>query len=192
MEKSQPTFIVGIGGSAGALNAYKQLLGALPTNTGMAFVIISHMNPAASSALAQILARHTAMEVTVASAAMRILRNNVYVIPPDTDLLIADYTFQVVSPRATGYTQVDVFLTSLAEAMQTRGVGIILSGYGRDGTDGCKNLKAKGGTTFAQDISAEVDIMPRSAQSAGWIDFVGSPERIAYELEKLARGSGNL
>ena len=93
IEITYPKLIVGIGGSAGALNAYKALLEAIPTDTDMAFVIISHMNPTANSQLALILSRHTKMPVTVASMAMPILANHVYVIPPNADLLIHDYTF---------------------------------------------------------------------------------------------------
>ena len=86
MKRVQPIFIVGIGGSAGALNAYKALLDSIPSDTGMAFVIISHMNPTAHSQLANILSRHTKMSVFVASEAMVILANHVYIIPPDSDL----------------------------------------------------------------------------------------------------------
>ena len=91
-----PKLIVGIGGSAGALNAYKSLLDALPSNTGMAFVVISHMNPTANSQLAMILSRHTKMTVNAASMAMPILANHVYIIPPDADLLIENYFFKVI------------------------------------------------------------------------------------------------
>ena len=185
METLRPNFIVGIGGSAGALNAYKALLDALPSRTGMAFVIISHMNPAASSELAQILSRHTKMTVTVASMSMPIRANHVYVIPPDADLFIEDYTFKVVSPRSKRNVQVDLFLTSLAAAMEARAIGIILSGMDGDGAEGCKQIKAKGGTTFAQDVSAEVDNMPLHAQASGCVDFVLSPADIGYELGRL-------
>jgi len=87
----RPNLIVGIGGSAGALNAYKALLDAVPSNTGMAFVIISHMNPTAISQLVEILSRHTKMTVRVAAEAMLIQANCVYVIPPDADLLMENY-----------------------------------------------------------------------------------------------------
>ena len=138
MSTLHPKFIVGIGGSAGALNAYKALLDALPPNTGMAFVIISHMNPAASSQLALILSRHTKMPVTVASMAMRIRANHVYVIPPNADLFIQDYTFKIVSPRSKRNVQVDLFLTSLAAVMEARAIGIILSGFRSGGAEGCR------------------------------------------------------
>ena len=181
-----PKLIVGIGGSAGALNAYKALLDALPSKTGMAFVIISHMNPTANSQLALILSRHTKMTVKVASMAMPVLANHVYVIPPDADLLIENYTFKIISPRSGGHKQIDVFFASLAAAMGVRAIGIVLSGYDGDGTEGCKHIKAKGGKTFAQDMSAEVDYMPLSAQASGYADFVMPLDKIPDKLKSLA------
>ncbi len=186
MKTVQPKFIVGIGGSAGALNAYKALLNAMPHDTGMAFVIISHMNPTAHSQLALILQRHTKMSVTVASEAMTILANHVYVIPPDSDLTMDNYRFKVISPRSGRIKQVDIFFISLANEMSARAVGIVLSGYGGDGTAGCKHIKANGGTTFAQDMSAEVDFMPLSAQAAGCADFVLPLNKIPDKLKSLA------
>jgi len=183
---SRPKFIVGIGGSAGALNAYKVLLEALPSDTGMAFVIISHMNPTASSQLAKILSRHTKMTVMVALMAMPILANHVYLIPPDSDLFIENYSFKVISPRSGRNKQVDVFFVSLAEAMGVRAIGIILSGYDGDGTEGCKHIKANGGKTFAQDMSAEVGFMPLSAQASGYVDFVMPLDKIPDKLKSLA------
>ncbi|MGI8583664.1 MAG: chemotaxis protein CheB [Chitinophagaceae bacterium] len=186
MKTVQPKFIVGIGGSAGALNAYRALLDALPRDTGMAYVIISHMNPTAHSQLAIILQRHTKMSVTVASEAMPILANYVYVIPPDSDLTMENYSFKVISPRSGRNKQVDLFFISLANAMGARAVGIILSGYDGDGTEGCKHIKANGGKTFAQDMSAEVDSMPLSAQAAGCVDFVLPLNKIPDKLKRLA------
>ena len=99
MRALHPNFIVGIGGSAGALNAYKALFGALPSNTGMAFVIVSHIHHTADAQLAHLLSSHTKMPVVVASAAAPIRANHVYVIPPNADLLIESYTFRIGSPR---------------------------------------------------------------------------------------------
>ena len=181
-----PKLIVGIGGSAGALNAYKALLDAVPSKTGMAFVIISHMNPTANSQLALILSRHTKMPVTVAAMAMPILANCVYIIPPNADLLIHDYTFEVISPRSYGHKQIDVFFASLAEAMGVRAIGIILSGYDGDGTEGCRHIRANGGKTFAQDMSAQVDFMPLSVQASGCADFVMPLDKIPDKLKSLA------
>ena len=186
MEIVHPELIVGIGGSAGALNAYKALLNALPSHTGMAFVIISHMNPTANSLLAEILSRHTKMTVTVASMAMPIRANHVYVIPPDADLFVDNYAFNVISPRSGGHKQIDVFFASLAKAMGVRAIGIVLSGYGGDGTEGCKHIQAHGGKTFAQDKSAEVNSMPLSAQASGCVDFVMPLDKIPGKLKSLA------
>ena len=124
-----PNFIVGIGGSAGGLKAYKVLLDALPSNTGMAFVFVSHMLPEASSELAYILSRHTKMPATVAKNAMSIWANHIYVIAPNADLFIEEGVFKVISPRIKRNTQIDIFFISLAKAMGKRAIGIILSGY---------------------------------------------------------------
>ncbi len=186
IEALRPSLIVGIGGSAGALSAYKTLLTAMPSNTGMAFVIISHMNPTANSQLALILSRYTKMEVLVASMAMPILANHVYVIPPNSDLFIENFKFKVVSPRSLGHKQIDVFFVSLAEAMGKRAIGIILSGYNGDGSEGCKIIKAHGGKIFAQDMSAEIDHMPLSAQASGCVDFILPLEKIPAKLKSLA------
>ena len=181
----QPKLVVGIGGSAGALNAYKALLDALPSNTGMAFVIISHMNPTAISQLAKILSRHTKMKVMVASMAMPIRGNHIYIIPPDSDLSIEKSKFKVISPRSQRNKQIDIFFISLAEEMGVRAIGIILSGYDGDGTEGCKHIKAKGGKTFTQDMSAEVEHMPLSAQASGCVDFVMPLDKIPGKLKSL-------
>jgi len=184
---AQPFFVVAVGGSAGALGAYKALFDATPAKTGMAFVIASHIHPAANSQLAKILSRHTKMPVMQASAALPIVANHVYVIPPNADLLIEHHAFRVVSPRTKGNVQIDLLFTSLAEAMGARAIGIILSGYGGDGTEGCKHIKANGGTIFAQDLSAEVGGMSLSAQASGCVDFVLPADKIPAALQRLAR-----
>ena len=184
-----PSYIVGIGASAGGLIAYKEFLGCLPSNTGMAFVFATHIVPDANSYLATILSNHTKMPTMVASTTMAIRANHVYVSAPNTDLLIEDFTFKIISPRTKGNVLVDYLLTSLAEAMGARAIGIVLSGYDGDGTEGCKQIKAKGGITFAQDASAEIDEMPLSAQAAGCIDYVLPPSRIAAALARIASGS---
>ncbi len=182
----QPIFIVGIGGSAGALNAYKALLEAMPHDTGMAFVIISHMMPTAHSQLTRILSRHTEMSVLLASDGMSIHTNHVYIMPPDSDLTVENYKLKLISPRTERNKQVDLFFISLAEAMGARAVGIVLSGYDGDGTLGCEHIRANGGKTFAQDSSAEVGHMPLSAQAAGCVDFVLPVNKIPYQLKILA------
>ena len=182
MKTAIPTCIVGIGGSAGALNAYKALLDHLPADTGMAFVIISHIHPEAYSQLAQILSRHTKMPVQVASAAMPISANHVYVIPANADLEVEKYKFKVISPRSRRNAQIDLFFASISQAFGDRAIGVIFSGYDGDGTAGCKHIKEKGGITFAQDQSAEVDAMPLSAQASSYVDFVLAPDKISAAL----------
>ena len=186
MKISNPNFVVGIGASAGGLNAYKAFFDALPSNTGMAFVVISHIHPAAHSQLAEILSRHTKMTVLLAVSGMRIQANQVYVIPGNADLLLANGALDVVTPRTRRNAQVNIFFSSLATAMGTRAVGIVFSGYDGDGAEGCKRIKAAGGTTFAQDISAEVSGMPVSARATGSIDFVLPPDKIPAELHKMS------
>ena len=185
MKISDPNFVVGIGASAGGLNAYKAFFDALPSNTGMAFVVISHIHPAAHSQLAEILSRHTKMTVLLATSEMRIQANQAYVIPGNADLLLENGALNVISPRSRRNAQVDIFFSSLATAMGTRAVGIVFSGYDGDGAEGCKRIKAAGGTTFAQDNSAEVSGMPVSARATGCIDFVLPPEKIPAELHKM-------
>ena len=186
MKNEPPNFIVGIGASAGGLSAYKALLEALPSDTGMAFVFVSHLLPEASSQLVHILSRNTKMPSALAATAMGIWANHIYVIPPNADLFIEGNFFKVTTPRIKRNEQIDVFFTSLAEAMGKRAIGIILSGYDGDGTEGCKQIKAKGGVTFAQDDSAEVNKMSLSAQATGCVSFVLPPKLIAKELVKLA------
>ena len=185
MEKSLPNFVVGIGASAGGLNAYKAFFDALAPDTGMAFVVISHLLPAAYSQLTEILSRHTKMTVMLAESGMKVRANQVYVIPPNADLSIENGALNVISPRVSRNSQIDLFFTSVATAMGSRAVGIVFSGYDGDGAEGCRRIKAAGGTTFAQDSSAEVSGIPISAQVTGCIDFVLSPDKIPAELDKL-------
>jgi len=190
--KSRPNFIVGIGGSAGGLKAYTTLLKALPSDTGMAFVFIAHLDPKSKDLLAKLLSRSTHMPAIQAAEGMPVQINHVYVIPPNANLWIENFTFKVVSPRTLNkgrHHQVDWFLISLAESIGKRAIGIILSGGDGDGTQGCKRIKEKGGRTFAQDLSADVDSMPLHALAAGCVDSVLPPEQISDELTKIAKHS---
>ncbi len=185
----QPKYVVGIGGSAGGLKPVMTLLSALPANTGMAFVVVLHLYPTASSQLARILSRYTNMPVVLASNAMSIRANHVYVIPPNADLYIESTTLKVVSPRSKRNNQVDLLLQSLAEARGARAIAIILSGFDGDGSEGCKRIKAEGGRVFAQDMSAEVDGMPLSARASGSVDAVLAPDKMAEKLKQIANAS---
>lgn len=186
MTSISPNFVVGIGASAGGLSAYKSFFNALPPDTGMAFVVISHIHPAANSQLAEILARHTTMTVLLAATRMKVQANTVYVIPGNADLLLEDQTLIVISPRNRRNTQIDIFFSSIALAMGPRAVGIVFSGYDGDGAAGCKRIKAAGGTTFAQDASAEVSGMPLRARATGCVDFVLPANEMPEELQKMS------
>lgn len=184
-----PFAIAGIGASAGGLEAVTALLRNLPTNPGMAFVVIQHLDPTRSSALPALLQRATAMPVMEAKHGMAMEANCVYVIPPNRTLRLAKRRLKL-SPR-TGdhelHMPVDSFLTSLAEEEAHLGIGVILSGNGSDGTHGCLAVKAAGGVTFAQtEGSAKYTAMPANAAAAGCVDFVLPPEAIAKEMVRLA------
>jgi len=178
-----------IGASAGGLEAFTQLLAALPNDTGMAFVLVSHLSPSHDSRLAEILSRATPMPVREATDAVTVQPNCVYVIPPDTGMVISRGALQLV-PRIHVRGQhhpIDQFLEALAVDQGHQSIGVILSGTGSDGTLGLDEIKAAGGITFAQDQSAAYDGMPRSAALGGAVDFVLPPAEIAHKLSEIAR-----
>ena len=182
--------VVGIGASAGGLEAFRQLLDHLPNDTGMAFVYVQHLDPARESILAELLSGATDMPVKEVEHGMRVEPNCVYVIPRNTNMAIANGALRL-SPREEtreGRRPIDYFMRSLAEEKRNRAIGVILSGAASDGTLGLEAINAEGGTTFAQDKeTAKYDGMPHSAISAGCVDFVLPPERIAEELARLGQ-----
>ncbi len=181
--------IVGIGASAGGLEAFSELLRALPTDTGMAFVLVQHLSPSHASQLADILSRTTTMPVTEVEDEPRVQPNHVYVIPPNRDMIILHGSLRLFPRKDTRgqHRPIDSFLRSLADDQGHRAVGVILSGTATDGTFGLQDIKAAGGITFAQDSTAQNDSMPRSAVAAGCVDFVLPPAGIAREIERIAR-----
>ncbi|HEV8578343.1 MAG TPA: chemotaxis protein CheB [Thermoanaerobaculia bacterium] len=186
---SSPFPIVGVGASAGGLEAFIQMLGALPVDTGMAFVLVQHLAPKHPSLLAEILSRTTAMPVTEVQDELRVKPDRVYVIPPDRNMVISRGVLQLL-PReeARGrHHPIDFFLRSLAKEQGQRAIGVILSGTATDGTLGLEAIKAEGGITFAQDNTAQQSSMPQSAVASGCVDFVLPPDEIAKEIGRLAR-----
>ena len=181
--------VVGIGASAGGLDAASHLLKALPTNTGMAFVLVQHLDPTHSSMLAEILSRSTHMPVLEVHDEPVVLPNHVYVIPPGQTMSIGEnhLTLQARPPTREPHRPIDSFLRSLAQDQRHRAIGVILSGMGNDGTLGLQEIKAAGGVTFAQDQTAQYEVMPRSAMAAGCVDFVLPPDKIAEELVRIGR-----
>jgi two-component system CheB/CheR fusion protein len=181
-----PDYIVGIGGSAGSLSPFKAFLECISPTTGMAFIFVSHLLPTATSNLHLILARSTNMPVFIISDGLPILADHVYVMPPNVDIFVDGFTLKLISPPMKTSKQIDRLFVSLADTFGEKAIGIILSGYCSDGTEGCKRIKALGGSTFAQDGSAEIPFMPINAQATGCIDLVLPPCEIAGSLQKLA------
>lgn len=182
--------IVGVGASAGGLEAFRQLLAALHVNTGMAYVLVQHLDPRHESILAELLAKETRMPVSEVKEDTAIEPNHVYVTPGQHDVAIEGGLLKLV-PRTTTRGQhmpIDAFLRTLAEAQGSKAIGVILSGTASDGTLGVKAIKAEGGIAFAQEPgSAAYDGMPRSAIASGCVDFVLPPKQIAQELARLSR-----
>jgi chemotaxis methyl-accepting protein methylase/signal transduction histidine kinase len=180
---------VGIGASAGGLEAFSLLLRQLPANTGFGFVLVQHLDPLHESTLASILARTTTMRVREVTNNLRVEVNNVYIIPPNTSLGISDGVLKL-SPRMQNRStprSIDYFFEALAKDQAERAIGVILSGNATDGTLGLEAIKAAGGFTFAQDKSARYDSMPKSAVAAGCVDRLLSPGKIAHELARIAK-----
>src|SRR5262245_34970591 len=187
---STPPFpIVGIGASAGGIEAFTQMLHALPPDTGMAFVLIQHLDPSHASMLTDIFARATKLPVTEVRRRTRVEPDHIYVIPPASDLSLTDGHLDLSQRKeARGqHRPIDSFLRSLAEERGHKAIGVILSGSATDGTLGLAEIKAAGGITIAQDSTAQHDSMPRSAAAAGCVDFVLPPQEIAAELARIAK-----
>ncbi|HKQ57158.1 MAG TPA: chemotaxis protein CheB [Candidatus Eisenbacteria bacterium] len=181
--------VVGIGASAGGLDPLTEVLRSLPARTGMAFVVIQHLDPTHPSMLTEILGRATRMPVVEARDGMKLEADRVFVIPPNADMVVSGEGL-AISPRTETRGQhrpIDRFLLSLAQDYGSRAVGVILSGTASDGTQGMAAINAEGGITFAQDASATHDSMPRSAIAAGIVDHVLPPAGIAQELVRIAR-----
>ena len=182
--------VAGIGGSAGGLEVFKQLLADMPADTGLAIVFVQHLDPKHHSLLSEILARSTTMAVREAADGMPVEANHVYVIPANGDLTIAQGMLRLTT-RTQGpgaHMPIDRFLRSLAEECGSRAIGVILSGAGTDGSAGIQAIKAAGGVTFAQDqYTAKFASMPQAAVATNCVDFVLPPERIAAELVRMGR-----
>jgi two-component system, chemotaxis family, CheB/CheR fusion protein len=187
--KSDSIAVVAIGASAGGLEAFTQLIRALPNNTRMAFVLIQHLDPTHQSVLTELLARHTQMSVVEAKNGAKVEPNHIYVIPPNVNMGIAQGRLQL-TPRLADrglHTPIDFFMRSLAEARNSRSIGVVLSGTASDGTRGLAAIKAEGGITFAQDEkTAKYPGMPQSAIASGSVDFVLPPDKIAEELGRIS------
>lgn len=187
---SRPFAIVGIGASAGGLEAFTHLLTHLPPHPGLAILFVLHLEPHHKSELVHVLGRVSPLPVQEASEGMAVEIDRVYLIPPNRNMALIDGKL-ALSPRSPirgQHMPIDHLFRSLAEVQKERAIGVILSGGGTDGTLGFQAIKAEGGITFAQDEkSAGQDSMPRSAALDGSVDYVLPPAQIARELVRLAR-----
>ena len=167
--------VVGIGASAGGLDACRKLLDALPARNGTAFILIQHLDPTHESMMADLLAGHTAMAVRQAADGMTLEPDHLYLIPPGTYLSVQGGALRLSPPQARHGARLpfDFLLHSLAEAYGPRAICVILSGTGMDGSLGARAVKDKGGLVIAQDpTEAAFDGMPRAAMAAGAVDLV--------------------
>lgn len=180
--------IVGIGASAGGLDAFTQLLRNLPADTGMAFVLIQHLDPTHASLLSEILNQTSLMPVKLVEDGMKIAPNCVYAIPPNTCMTLDEGKLKL-KPRPRDRVKnmpIDLFFKSLASEWGSRAIAIVLSGSDADGSLGLSAVKSAGGITFAQEPrSCEFPHMPQSAISTGCVDFILPPATIAAELVKI-------
>src|SRR5262245_19269783 len=179
--------IVGIGGSAGGYEAASELLKHLSPRSGMAFVIVQHLDPHHASSLPKLLGKVTQMPVLEISGPIKPESDTVYVLPPNKDLIYKSGTLRLRQRSERPMLAIDHFFESLAEEQGPLAIGVLLSGTGSDGTAGLRAIKAAGGITFAQDEeSAKFSAMPRNAIVSGFVDAALSPKEIATELLRIA------
>jgi two-component system CheB/CheR fusion protein len=188
---SSGTFsIVGVGASAGGLEALERLFLTMPADSGLAFVVIQHLSPDFRSLMDELLARHTAIPIRRADNGMTVEPNTIYLMPPKTEMIIADGKLLLSEKDSSqGLTlPIDVFFRSLAEDAGSRAIGIVLSGTGSDGSRGIRAIHEAGGLVIVQsEESSKFDGMPRSAIETGIVDFVLTPEEMPQTLINYVR-----
>ncbi|HTY81250.1 MAG TPA: chemotaxis protein CheB [Dehalococcoidales bacterium] len=177
--------VIGLGASAGGLDAFSKFFSAMPPNTGMAFVLIQHLDPTHASNMVELLKRYTPMPVHEATENIKLQPGHVYMIPPNRNMTITDRTLKLMeqSERPGIMHSIDLFFRSLASDLKEKAICIILSGTGSDGSLGAKAVKAELGMVMVQEPeSAGYDGMPRAAMAAGVADFILPPEAMAKHL----------
>jgi two-component system CheB/CheR fusion protein len=178
-------FIVGVGASAGGLEAIEIFFDNLPDDTGAAYVIVQHLSPDFKSLMDQLLARHTKMQIHRAEEGMSVEPNNIYLIPPRKNMRVEGRALRLSeqSKDRTPPLPIDIFLTSLAEDVAERAIGVILSGTGSDGSSGVRAIKEAGGVVIVQDPeSAKFDGMPQAAIHTGAADLILSPKAMGPKI----------
>jgi two-component system CheB/CheR fusion protein len=185
-----PIYYVGVGASAGGLEALESFFTPMPADSGMAFIVIQHLSPDYKSMMVELLSKRTAMPVRRAEEGMRVEANSVYLIPPKKNLSIFHGKLLLSeSDHSRGLNlPIDVFLRSLADDQGEKAIGIILSGTGSDGVRGIRAIKEAGGMVMAQsEESARFDGMPRAAISTGLADFILPPDEMPPKLLSFVR-----
>lgn len=189
-QKSKELVIVGIGASAGGLEALQELLASLPDDVGMAYVISQHLSPTYKSMMVELLSKCTPKSVLEAKDRILIEGNTIYITPPNKNIMIDGETIILQTPSSETFIpkpSVDIFFESLAISKKNRAIGIILSGTGSDGSRGMQAIKAEGGITMAQEPnSAKYNGMPLAAISAQSVDMVLTPTQMGQELPDIA------
>lgn len=186
--RGNPFPVVGIGASAGGLEAFAQLLSAVPENTGIAFVLVQHLDPQHESLLTELLTPASKIPIQTVHDGLRIQPDHVYVIPPNASMELQDGALRLVTREPGLHLPIDIFFRSLARVQGSRAIGVVLSGNASDGSLGVRAIKAECGITFAQDeSSARFGGMPRNAINTGAIDFILPPAEIGRELARLGR-----
>ena len=178
-------FVVGVGASAGGLDAIERLFDNMPFNTGMAFVVVQHLSPTSESMMGELLARHTEMPIHQVTDGMPVQKNCIYLIPPKKNMMLSSGKLLLTDQDLNGSLNlpIDIFFRSLAEDAGRRAIAIVLSGTGSDGSRGIREVHKAGGLVIAQDCdSANFDGMPRSAASTELVDVVCPPEQISTRL----------
>ena len=189
-ERSDNFFpVVGVGASAGGLDAFKRLIRAIPENAGVAYILVQHLEPSHDSMLVEILQKNTSIPVQEITNNVRVEPNRVYVIPSNKLLTANDGRLELSprGPKGEKNMVINVFFTSLSEVHQSQAIGVVLSGTGTDGTQGLRAIKEHGGFTFAQEPrSIAYPGMPQSAIDAGVVDFILKPEEIPLQLARIS------
>ena len=185
-------YVVGIGASAGGLEAFEQFFMNMPPDSGMAFVLVPHLSPERKSIMAELLERRTAMKVAQAEEGMEIKPDHVYIIPPNRDMAVQDNTLRLLEPSESRGVRhpIDFFFRSLARDKGEQAICIILSGTGTEGTLGLRAVKGEGGLVLAQDVkTARFDGMPSSAIATGLVDYILPPEKMPELLLRYTKSA---
>lgn len=190
MENGGSTYVIGIGASAGGLEAINELFDNMPSTTGYSFVIIQHLSPDYKSLMGELLSKHTDMQVVEAKEGMLLKPNCIYLLPARKTLTIRNGMLKLAEHVRDHQpnTAIDIFFESLALDKEEKAVGIILSGTGTDGTKGIQAIKNHGGTVVVQDpTSAQFDGMPNSAVASGYVDLIVPPDIMPEELLEFVK-----